>query len=181
MSSTDLNLKKMGSLPKPGPVGRIVRFGFAVMLLNYAYALYSVNTSFVLPNGQIRSLLWNGLIPGVFLVSYIINIGYSRDWNKKPAIFSAVVMILAAGFNYFMLGSIEGVYVAYTVAIWEFYLSIHLGLAFLIASLIATPGCEMRAFHHLYSILSGNPTQEHICPVGPLNGIDRWEARNSKT
>ena len=51
----------------------------------------------------------------------------------------------------------------------------HLGYSFVLAGILATPGCEMRATHHLFSILSGKPVKEHHCPVGPLNTIDKWE------
>lgn len=44
---------------------------------------------------------------------------------------------------------------------------------------IGTPGCEMRAFHDLYSRLTGVPTKEHYCPVGFLHPIDQWEARQN--
>jgi len=61
--------------------------------------------------------------------------------------------------------------------VWELYIFSHLGLAFLIAAVIGTPGCEMRAFHDSYSRLTGVATKEHVCPVGPLHPIDQWEAR----
>ena len=176
MSTTDLNLKKTGSLPIPGPVGRLARLGFAALVLYYSFGIYAVKDSLVLQNEHLNNLLWNGLIPSLFLVNYIINIGYSRDWKKKPMIFSGIFLLFATGYNYLALGNLEGIYLAYTLAIWEFYLSVHLGMAFLITAVIGTPGCEMRAFHHLYSKITGNPTKEHICPVGPLNGLDRWEA-----
>ena len=176
MSKTDLNLRTTGSLQKPGPVGRLARLGFAALVLYYSFGIYTVQDNLVLQNGHVNKLLWNGLIPSLFLVNYIINIGYSRDWKKKPMIFSGILLLLAAGYNYFILGNLEGIYLAYTLATWEFYLSVHLGMAFLIAAVIGTPGCEMRAFHHLYSKITDNPTKEHICPVGPLNGLDRWEA-----
>jgi len=43
-----------------------------------------------------------------------------------------------------------------------------------------TPGCEMRAFHHLYTKITGKPTNEHHCPVGPLHPVDQWEAARQK-
>ncbi len=39
------------------------------------------------------------------------------------------------------------------------------------------PGLEMSALHDLYSRLTGIPTKEHYCPVGPLHPIVQWEAR----
>ncbi len=70
----------------------------------------------------------------------------------------------------------ETLVLARTIHIWQLYLSTHLGLAFLVSAVIATPGCEMRAFHHFYSLVTGNATKEHLCPVGPLHPIDQWEA-----
>ena len=92
MATTDLKLDEPGSLPKPGPVGRIVRLLFGLLCLWYV----------------------NGLI-------------------------------MAADS--------------------------------LVAGIVGTPGCEMRAFHDLYSRTIGKPTKEHYCPIGPLHPIDQWEAR----
>ena len=64
---------------------------------------------------------------------------------------------------------------AWSIWSWELYIFAHLGTAFLIASLIGTPGCEMRAFHDLFSRVTGIATKEHACPVGPLRPIDDWE------
>ncbi len=74
-----------------------------------------------------------------------------------------------------MTGDFEGPFFAYVLWGWLFYIFTHLGAAFLIAAIIGTPGCEMRAFHDLWSRLTGISTKEHVCPVGPLTPIDRWE------
>jgi hypothetical protein len=58
MATTDLKLDEPGSLPKPGPVGRMFRLLFGL-------------------------LCWNGILPGLFLISCVINIGYSRSWGKS--------------------------------------------------------------------------------------------------
>ena len=89
---------------------------------------------------------------------------------------SAGVFLALAAFGTLRTGSVETALLARTIWIWLFYLSTHLGLSFLLSAVLGTPGCEMRAFHDLYSRLSGNPTKEHYCPVGPLSAIDRWEA-----
>ena len=91
-------------------------------------------------------------------------------------------MLAAFGLiGYFVQGSIETAMFARTIWAWEIYLFSHLGLAFLIAATIGTPGCEMRALHDLYSRISGVPTKEHYCPVGPIHAIDKWEARRSQS
>lgn len=177
MATTDLKLDEPGTLTRPGPIGRVVRLLFGVLCIWYVAALSDVTNNLIDANGNIRPLVWNGILPGVFLISYVINIGYSRNWRKWPAIVSAGVLATLAGFGYVSSGSVETPILARVTWLWELYLFTHLGLSFVLSGLIGTPGCEMRALHDLYSRLSGNPTKEHHCPVGPLSSIDKWEAR----
>lgn len=180
MATTDLKLDEPGSLPRPGPVGRLVRLGLGVLCLWQVYGLIQVFGTLMGTNGSIRPFVWNGVIIGLFLVSYVVNIGFSQDWKKWPAVVSAAALAIIAGVGYAMSGIIETSLLAYSIWIWELYVFSHLGLAFIIAGVIGTPGCEMRAFHDLYSRLSGVPTKEHYCPVGPLHPIDQWEARQRR-
>ena len=89
-------------------------------------------------------------------------------------------MLVTAGVGYSTAGAFETHLLARTMWVWNVYLYGHLGAAFIISGLIATPGCEMRAFHDLYSRITGTPTKEHYCPVGPLHPIDQWEARRNQ-
>ena len=177
MATTDLKLDEPGSLPRPGPVGRLVRLGFGILCLWYVYGLIQVSGNLIAANGSIRPAIWNGIIFGLFLVSYVVNIGFSRAWKKWPAVVSAAALAIIAGVGYALEGTIETNLLARSIWIWEFYVFSHLGFAFVIAAVIGTPGCEMRAFHDLYSKLTGVPTKEHYCPVGPLHPIDQWEPR----
>jgi hypothetical protein len=177
MATTDLKLDEPGSLPRPGPVGRLVRLGLGILCLRYVYGLIQVAGGLIAADGSIRIVVWNGIIFALFLVSYVVNIGFSRAWKKWPAIVSAGAFAIIAGVSYAMTGMIETNLLARSIWIWELYIFSHLGLAFIIAGVIGTPGCEMRAFHDLYSRLTGVPTKEHYCPVGPLRPIDEWESR----
>lgn len=177
MATTDLKLDAPGTLPRPGPVGRLARLGFGGLCLYYVYGLITVSGSILTSDGSIRPLLWNGIIPGVFLVSYVVNIGFSRAWKKWPAVVSALALGTIALVGYLDSGSVETATLARSIWIWELYVFGHLGTAFVIAAVIGTPGCEMRAIHDLYSRITGTPTKEHYCPVGPLHPIDQWEAR----
>lgn len=176
MATTDLTLGDPGSLPRPGPFGRLARLGLGALCAWYVIVLWLVRDHLMAGDSP-RPLIWNGVPIGLFLVSYIINIGYSRAWKKWPAFFSAAVLAIIAAYGFVTSGSLETGLLARVVWVWEFYLFLHLGAAFLIAAVIATPGCEMRAFHDLFSRVSGIGTKEHYCPVGPLHPIDRWEAR----
>jgi hypothetical protein len=180
MATTDLKLDAPGTLPKPGPIGRLVRLGFGYLCLHYVYALWVIRDTLISTDGSMQPLLWNGVIIGLVLVSYIVNIGYSRSWEKWPAIISVMLFLAAAGVNYALYGSIEGYITATVLHIWSLYNFTHLGLAFVLSAIIGTPGCEMRAFHHLYSLVTGKQTKEHHCPIGPLQTIDNWEANIRK-
>jgi len=179
MATTDLKLKDTGSLPKPGPIGRIVRLAFGVLCAHYMVSLFDVSGDLIGSDGHIRAVVWNGVLIGLILISYIVNIGFSRAWKKWPAIFSAGVFIALAGYGQVTQGAIETEFLAGAIWSWELYLFTHLGTAFIISAAIGTPGCEMRAFHDLYSRLSGTPTKEHYCPVGPLHPIDKWESNRN--
>ena len=179
MATTDLKLDEPGSLPKPGPVGRAVRLLFGFLCLWYVSELLAVARNLIASNGDILPLVWNGILPGLFLISYVINIGFSRSWGKMPAIVSAALLAVAALASHMSSGTIETNLFVRTVWIWELYLFAHLGLSFVLSAVIGTPGCEMRALHDFYSRITGNPTKEHYCPIGPLHPIDQWEARRS--
>ncbi len=180
MATTDLRLEQQGSIPKSGPLGRLVRSVFGIASLYYVFGLWSVRADLLSGGDSIRPLILNGILPGLFLVSYVVNIGFSRAWKKWPAYVSVALILTSAGFGYVQSGAFESLLLARTIWVFELYLFTHLGLSFLLSAILATPGCEMRSFHHLYSIVTGKPTDEHHCPVGPLSAIDRWERKRKK-
>jgi len=177
MATTDLKLTDAGSLPKPGPVGRLVRLGFGVLALSLVVELWQVSSYPLTSSGEIPSVMWNGIIIGLFLVSYVVNIGFSQSWKKWPAAVSAAGLLALAGISKLVYGEYESLLTAYALLVWLLYIFAHLGSAFVLAAVIRTPGCEMRAFHHLWTLLTRQPTKEHVCPIGPLTPIDNWEAR----
>lgn len=178
MATTDLKLDDPGTLPKPGPIGRIARLSFGVLCGWYVATLVGVTDSLMGGDGHIRREVLNGVVPTVFLISYVVNIGFSRSWKKRPAVVSLIVLAAIAGFGFFLGGGLETELLARAIWIGEVYVFTHLGLSFLVSAVIGTPGCEMRALHDLYSRFSGVPTKEHYCPIGPLHPIDQWESRH---
>jgi len=180
MATTDLKLNDPGSLPRPGPVGRIVRLSFGILCLWQVTGLLQVTGDLLSNDGHIRPVVWNGLLIGLFLVSYVVNIGFTRAWKKWPAFTSAGVFLLLAGFGYVRQGVLETNLLAQVIWGWELYVFSHLGLAFVLSGIIGSAGCEMRAFHELYSRITGVPTKEHYCPIGPLHSIDQWEAQRGQ-
>lgn len=180
MATTDLKLDEPGTLPKPGPVGRVARLAFGSLCIAYVANLLGIASDLMAPAGHIRTEVLNGIVPGLFLVSYVVNIGFSVAWRKRPAILSAIVLALIVAAGFYLSGDWNTPLLARSLWGWEVYIFSHLGLSFLVAAVIGTPGCEMRAFHDLYARATGVPTKEHYCPVGPLNSIDRWESTRSR-
>ena len=180
MATTDLKLDEPGTLPRPGPIGRLTRLVFGALSIWFVIELLGIRTDLLDNDGHVRAFVWNGFLPSIFLISYVINIGFSRAWKKWPAIVSALVLVAIAGISYFAGGQLESAALAWALWVWELYIFGHLGVSFLISGLLATPGCEMRAFHDLYARITGKPTKEHYCPIGPLHPIDQWEAKLRK-
>ena len=180
MASTDLKLNDPGSLPRPGPIGKIVRLAFGILCLWHIAGLIQVTGNLLDSDGHIKQVIWNGLPIGLFLVSYVVNIGFTRAWKKWPLFISAGVFLLIGMGGLLIQDSFESNLLAQVIWGWELYVFSHLGLAFVVSSIIGSAGCEMRAFHELYSRTTGIPTKEHYCPIGPLHSIDMWESRNNQ-
>jgi hypothetical protein len=180
MASTDLKLDEPGSLQRPGPIGRIVRLAFGTLCLWHIAGLIQITGDLLDNDGHIKQVVWNGLLIGLFLVSYVVNIGFTRAWKKRPFFVSIGVFLLIGGVGYLTQRSFETNLLAQVIWGWELYVFSHLGLAFVVSSIIGSAGCEMRAFHELYSRITGVPTKEHFCPIGPLHSIDQWEARRNQ-
>lgn len=176
MATTDLDLKPTGALPKPRIFGRLLRLGLGALCLFYVYGLGQVYGDLIGSDGHIRSLLWNGILPGLVLVSYVINIGFSKHWKKWPTIISVILLAILGSISSFMFDGLETNLTATALWIWLVYIFGHLGLAFVLSAILRTPGCEMRAINHLWTKITGKPTKEHECPIGPLGPVDRWEA-----
>ena len=60
------------------------------------------------------------------------------------------------------------------VTTWMIVIYGHLGISFVLATLLATPGCEMRAIPQLLGMASGKQAAEHYCPAF-IDKIDHWE------
>lgn len=118
MATTDLRLDEPGTLPKPGPVGRVVRLLFGVLCLWYVRSLFDIAGNLFDSNDQIRSIVWNGVIPGLILVSYVVNIGYSRAWKKWPAMISVTAFLAIAGLGQLSSGTVETSLLANSIWLW---------------------------------------------------------------
>ena len=175
--SDDLELVNAGTLVRPGPVGRFVRFGLGVLCL---YGLWVIVQSSEAIIAQPFSLLDNlvVLIVGAgFVFNYVVNIGFSKSWGRRPLIVALSAMALAAATAFLSSGSLDSPVFGVPLILWLGYFYGHLGIAFVLAALIATPGCEMRSIPEAIGRISGRPSEEHHCPASFITNIDAWEQR----
>lgn len=175
--STDLKLDEPGTLPTPGLIGRLFRLGMGVFCL---YAIYELTRNFVpLASGSANTIaslvLFIGF--GTWIFSYVINIGFLVSLGRMPMYALLAAYGAAAICGQLWTGSVWSPPLGLTIFVTMFYFYAHLGLSFLLAAIFATPGCEMRAIGHVTERFTGRPAKEHYCPVGPIQPLDTWEAK----
>ena len=114
---------------------------------------------------------------GLVLTPYVVNIGFSQNWKQWPRFAVVGIAAILAIADVLIYGSWWALPFGVFSLIWFLYWSSHLGFSFVLSAVIATPGCEMRAIPHFWTVMTGRKTREHYCP-GPFDRIDRWERRD---
>ncbi len=178
--STELRLDEPGTLVRPGPVGRLVRLGFGVLCLSFLWKVLQTGTDLLTTTLISLIDLSIGIIIALLLFSYVVNIGFSKDWRRLPLVAIVILFVLSGLVSWMQSGIFWGPILGGVVLVWLIYIYAHLGLSFILAAVVATPGCEMRAIPHLWTLVTGQQTKEHYCPVGPLHRIDQWEAARKR-
>lgn len=175
-----LQLVAPGSLSRPGPIGRLVRLLLGAVCLYALWGVVNIAPEFVEnPIGLLPNL---GLmiVFALYIFNYVVTIGFSRDWHRYPLIVSLIIMVAVAAAGFLFTGDAGTDALGITVLLWLGYFYTHLGVSFLLAAFLATPGCEMRAIPELFGKITNRESKQHHCPVSILSGIDRWEERRSQ-
>lgn len=69
----ELKLDEPGTLPPPGPIGRLVRLGWAVFLLLAAYSIWTGRDALAGRAFPIQPLWWLGSLLLLNVFPYVIN------------------------------------------------------------------------------------------------------------
>lgn len=178
--SDPLQLVEPGSLVRPRPIGRLVRLSLGSAC---AYAVYQllIFSSFIIntPVSVIPNLALMSLI-ALCIVNYVVNIGLGKSWGRWPSIVLLAVLGFAALLAYVLTGTADHPILGIPYWAVLLYFFAHLGLSFLLAALLGTPGCEMRSIPELVGRISGQSVAEHHCPAALITKIDEWEASKSQ-
>ena len=173
MNQSDaLELVDAGSLTRPGPYGRLVRFALGALCL---YALWQI----LQPFSSLENLFSLAIAP-LCVFNYVVNIGFSKSWGKRPLAFSLLLLAVSAGVAFLISGSLDHPVFGVPLILWLGYFYAHLGLAFVLSAVIATPGCEMRSIPELIGRARGIASEEHRCPAALITRIDEWESRRQR-
>jgi hypothetical protein len=178
----ETHFEEAGSLKPPKLIGRIVRLLLGVLLLWAAYRLIldAIYPMLVQGQGWTASspprvwLFWVFVAWAFYTTPYVINIGFTKNWHRGPQWVMAGAAALLLAVDLLIYGVWWAGPLAVFVYLWLTYFAAHLGASCVLSSMLATPGCEMRAMPHLWTLVTGRATKEHYCP-GLLDRLDRWE------
>lgn len=167
-----------GSLPLPGPLGRLARLLLGVAILFWFVpellrALASVPAARTLPTNPV---FWFVVLITLVNTGHVVNLGLGRAWGRRPQIVVLALGAIALVASLVIYGRAWAPPLAAMTFGWLIVINLPLGVAFVLAALLGTPGCEMRSFNHLIARLAGKDPTEHFCPGG-IDRIDHWEAR----
>ncbi len=178
----ETQFEEAGTLKPPKLIGRIVRLLVGVLLFWMVYRLIvdALYPMLVLGQGWTTSsppriwLFWVFLAWAFYTTPYVINIGFTKNWRRRPQWVIAGVAALLLAVDLVIYGAWWAGPLAVFVYLWLTYFAVHLGVSCVLSSMLATPGCEMRAIPHLWMLVTGRATKEHYCP-GLFDRLDKWE------
>lgn len=168
-----------GSLKKPGPIGRSLRLLLGLLCLFALWEISRIASLLIADPVHLLPNLSLMLLPVLCIFNYVVNIGFSGEWKHFPIIIVLVVLGLFALGGFLVTGNASTALLGVAMLSWLVYFYAHLGTSFLLAALLATPGCEMRSIPQLLGKITHRKIQQHRCPVSLISGIDDWEARHT--
>ncbi len=174
--SDPLELEDPGLLKRPRSIGRLLRLLLgSACLYGLYYLLVYREAVITTPVSKLPNLVVLAAV-AFWIVNYVVNIGFGKSWGRWPSYVSAIVMMTSATIGWMITGTPDNSILGAYLWLWLVYFYSHLGLSFVLAALIATPGCEMRSIPQLLGRLSGRKVQEHSCPASLITKIDLWES-----
>jgi hypothetical protein len=178
-SKRETHFRAPGSLARPRAIGRLVRLLLGLWLLWFLYSLLRFGSVLLISTTAPKHWSWwLATLVGLWVFPDVVNIGWGKNWKHRPRVAVLGVAGLLVVVDLLAYGAWWAPPLGVFVFAWHLYWSAHLGLSFALASIIATPGCEMRALPHLWTRITGHTTHEHYCPSF-VDGLDRWERRRA--
>lgn len=172
---------------RTGPVGRLVRLGFAALLVLTLVSIVSSQGAVRFRNPHILSEPSAWFLHAVMFLIFVLTVGVvasalagdrvARRAQLAAVAIAAGTVVVASAFGLTMHGSVWGFPLADLVWYFDVSMATIELLAFLLAIALGTPGCELGVWPELLARARGRPfnrTDGLACIVG-IHLIDRWE------
>jgi hypothetical protein len=75
--STATRFEAQGSLARPGPMGRIVRLGFGILLLSWLFSLMTEGGALLGTTAPGNPLFWLAALFALHVTPYVVNLGFT--------------------------------------------------------------------------------------------------------
>lgn len=156
---------------RPGLIGRGVRLLLGMGLITTL--LLTSPAELADPDG----LFWILVAYTIWGCAHLVNIGLQRgDGNRLRAGFLTLVGV-SLGLDLALYRRLWAPPGAWTLYVGVVAVIGAQSISYVLAAILATPGCEWRALPHLISRLHGGPLKHaYPCPLG-LHRLDEWEYR----
>lgn len=161
---------------RTGPIGRLVRLVMGLGLLFLISWPVSRVTSYHETAVLTQGTFWFLNVGALLLIPYVVEIGLSWANGRTVQLLVLGLAGPAAGLGLVLYGAIWSLPLALYVFLVQVWVFGALALGYLLAAVLGTPGCELRAFAHLAARIKGRDASVHFCPAG-LDALDAWEAR----
>jgi hypothetical protein len=129
-----------GTFEKPGPIGRALRLFLGCLLL-YFFTLivadFRETISLAIPR---HPMMWFGVALSLYFLGDVVNVGFTRNWQRMPQLVFAVVVLGAVVFDLLAYRSFWGPPLGFLIFFLLAYVTGHLGASFILAGILATPG-----------------------------------------
>lgn len=160
---------------RPGPVGRVVRLVLGLLCLQSAIgAVVALVAGVSGPPATSDTGLVVAIVVAAWLTPAVFDVGVGRQYGNWWRLAVGIGIALAAAGGAALGNAGTGLTIA--ILVWIAVTLGWLGVAFVVAAVLRTPGCEMRALPHLASLVLPGGHGFVACP-GPLQPLDEWEAR----
>ncbi len=129
-----------GSIERPGAIGRMARIVSGCALLYFLILTLIHHTSYVSLVIPKDPGIWIGVGFSFYFLPDVINVGFTRNWRRWPQLIIFLVALAAVVFDFFQYRSFWGPPLGLLVFALLVYVTAHLGLSFILAGILATPG-----------------------------------------
>lgn len=128
------------SAVRPGPLGRGLRMAMGIALLILGIETLLTPADWINANVPRSPGMWLGAAICFYVLRGVPDKGFGRAWGRWPQLITVFLAIMAIVYNLVRTGNWWGHPLGAFVFVLIVYVTAHLGLSFVLASMLAHPG-----------------------------------------